>query len=299
MLNPSARVSAPKRGPWALPILCAALLLLAAPACEEGAGLGNAGGGASLLCTPGSTGDCECSSGGSGERTCGSDKHWGSCYCGSGGSGGDTDVREGGGGNDWIDDWSDEWVDEWEDDSSCIPDCYDKDCGDDGCGGSCGFCPPGSDCDYSFECEPCEPYCGPVECGDDGCGGSCGSCPPGSNCDGGMCIGGGGGACEGGSDASILISEGDGVYDVATGCAMDCMGGDSAMCASDCISGSTGLSAGCSACFGDLIQCSIDHCMAQCMSDPGDEACQMCQQDYCIWPFCECAGAASVVCGMP
>jgi hypothetical protein len=74
---------------------------------------------------------------------------------------------------------------------ACQPSCEGKACGDDGCGGSCGDCPPGYTCDEDeldgdpadFQCQPCVPNClnslGQVkQCGDDGCGGSCGACPP-------------------------------------------------------------------------------------------------------------------------
>lgn len=52
---------------------------------------------------------------------------------------------------------------------------YDKECGDGGSGG-------------------CTPKCDGKQCGADGCGGSCGVCPSGANCSGatGMCVGGGG-----------------------------------------------------------------------------------------------------------
>ena len=94
--------------------------------------------------------------------------------------------------------------------------CDGRDCGDDGCGGSCGECPPNNVCDNgkcawlegcdNGACEPgehcgncpadCGCGCGEVcyedtckfaacdglECGDDGCGGSCGSCDPDDVC---------------------------------------------------------------------------------------------------------------------
>ena len=72
--------------------------------------------------------------------------------------------------------------------SACTPNCTGKDCGDDGCGGSCGKCPDGSTC-QAGKCSqnPCTPSCGSKECGDDGCGGSCGTCPGGWFCDSGHC----------------------------------------------------------------------------------------------------------------
>ena len=93
---------------------------------------------------------------------------------------------------------------------NCTPDCSNKECGDDGCGGSCGSCNSvpanycldastlrnydGTSlcknnrcvCNYSDihcqygcsngKCSNCTPDCTNKECGDDGCGGICGSC---------------------------------------------------------------------------------------------------------------------------
>ncbi len=80
-------------------------------------------------------------------------------------------------------------------DLPCVPDCEGRDCGDDGCGGSCGVCVnPCDPCglkggpweDPSLCLEPegvcttlcCPLCCDDVECGDDQCGGSCGVCDP-------------------------------------------------------------------------------------------------------------------------
>ncbi len=73
--------------------------------------------------------------------------------------------------------------------SFCRPDCSGKNCGDDGCGGSCGECLPNSDC-VAGVCSDCIPEdCTTLECGNDGCGGSCGDCESGENCsDDGFCI---------------------------------------------------------------------------------------------------------------
>jgi len=56
---------------------------------------------------------------------------------------------------------------------SCTPNCTGRTCGDDGCGGSCGTCTTGT-C-VSGTCS-CTPNCTGRTCGDDGCGGSCGTC---------------------------------------------------------------------------------------------------------------------------
>jgi len=69
---------------------------------------------------------------------------------------------------------------------TCVPDCAGKQCGDNGCGGSCGTCPPNYVC-QDGACQ-CLPQCGGKECGADGCGGSCGSCPPGHLCQNGWCL---------------------------------------------------------------------------------------------------------------
>ncbi|MGI9020519.1 MAG: hypothetical protein ACR2G3_07410 [Solirubrobacterales bacterium] len=56
--------------------------------------------------------------------------------------------------------------------SCCTPNCAGKECGDDGCGGSCGSCGSGQVC-QSGQCQ-CAPSCAPGACGmNDGCGGTC------------------------------------------------------------------------------------------------------------------------------
>jgi hypothetical protein len=75
-----------------------------------------------------------------------------------------------------------------EDAELCAPDCEGKECGPDGCGGSCGACPESAPfCNMAFQCEACEPVCAEKECGPDGCGGSCGACPTGWACAAGDC----------------------------------------------------------------------------------------------------------------
>ena len=80
---------------------------------------------------------------------------------------------------------------------SCDPDCSSADgaskqCGDDGCGGSCGACTePQEVCEFGqCVCVPsCQTASGALAvCGRDGCGGSCGECPTGLSCDEGACI---------------------------------------------------------------------------------------------------------------
>ncbi len=70
----------------------------------------------------------------------------------------------------------------------CTPDCGDKICGGDGCGGDCGACPDGDACTPEGEC--CTPSCDEKICGNNGCGGDCGECPPEESCKDGACVAG-------------------------------------------------------------------------------------------------------------
>lgn len=67
----------------------------------------------------------------------------------------------------------------------CVPDCTGKACGDDGCGGLCGDCAENEFCGEDFTCvlKGCEPACAGKACGPDGCGGACGTCAEGQVCD--------------------------------------------------------------------------------------------------------------------
>ncbi len=65
---------------------------------------------------------------------------------------------------------------------TCTPDCANKECGDDGCGDSCGTCDTGEVCGTDFQCFSCTVDCTGKDCGDDGCGGSCGTCDQGETC---------------------------------------------------------------------------------------------------------------------
>lgn len=59
-------------------------------------------------------------------------------------------------------------------DNLCVPNCDNKECGDDGCGGICGMCGENQVCNLStFQCL-CIPSCEGKICGPDGCGGTCG-----------------------------------------------------------------------------------------------------------------------------
>ena len=88
-----------------------------------------------------------------------------------------------------LDDDNDGYVDEADCEplNEMIPSCEGKECGDDGCGESCGECVGNQDLCVEGSCI-CMPDCAGSECGDDGCGGSCGSCSLDENCQQGTCV---------------------------------------------------------------------------------------------------------------
>lgn len=73
-----------------------------------------------------------------------------------------------------------------DDNTTCSPECTDRECGDDGCGGSCGQCEEAQDECADGHCV-CQPACEVIECGDDGCEGSCGDCAQDEYCAMGKC----------------------------------------------------------------------------------------------------------------
>jgi hypothetical protein len=71
---------------------------------------------------------------------------------------------------------------------ACVPACDGKECGPDGCGGTCGGCATGETCTAGQCVGACVPACDGKECGPDGCGGSCGACAVGETCTAGTCV---------------------------------------------------------------------------------------------------------------
>ena len=68
----------------------------------------------------------------------------------------------------------------------CTPDCEGKDCGDNGCEGSCGECGGEQQACVDNKCI-CQPNCDGKDCGPDGCGGACGECAETDLCCAGGC----------------------------------------------------------------------------------------------------------------
>jgi hypothetical protein len=112
------------------------------------------------ICEPGSTQDCSCGGGRTGYQICEyTGTAWGACNC------------------------------------DCTPNCAGRECGSDGCGGSCGTCSGGDVCTTGGACVstapdcPADRDCTGRECGPDPvCGVSCGSCSGSETCEGGLCV---------------------------------------------------------------------------------------------------------------
>lgn len=82
-----------------------------------------------------------------------------------------------------------DFSDERPKDCDCISNCDGAQCGDDGCGGSCGECIAPDVCnDGQCATQGCDPACPADTCGPDGCGGQCG-CPAPQTCEAGLCVG--------------------------------------------------------------------------------------------------------------
>ena len=130
----------------------------------------------------------------------------------------------------------------------CTPDCEGRECGDDGCGGSCGSCftmegavEPDL-CRADGHCADCLADCEGKECGDDGCGGSCGNCF----------------TLEGGLDNSLCTAE-----FVCSQCSPDC---------ADKNCGDNGCGGTCGTCPGDQ-GCVAGECMADDLLCPEGQFC--------------------------
>ena len=155
----------------------------------------------------------------------------------------------------------------WTDDI-CQPKCTGKECGPDGCGGSCGSCPGQEPC-VDGSCVVCPPSCsGKCVGASDGCGGTC----PTNNCSG-CCSG---TTCQGGT--------------LNTEC-----GKNGAGCTS-CSTGKTCQSQACTVYCGDGVCASTGgETCATCGADCGCTLGQVCHDGSCCTPACsgKCAGASN------
>ncbi len=147
----------------------------------------------------------------------------------------------------------------------CVPDCSDSECGNNGCGGSCGSCLPGFECIDGICEEPCQPSCFSAECGPDGCGGVCGYCGPAETCSAdGQCV--------------------------PYGYCGDDICGDGESC-QNCISDCGECSTGCEATFDPGCDaCSCEDCV--CAQAP--YCCGGSWDDFCVELCFECGGCGCV-----
>ena len=160
--------------------------------------------------------------------------------------------------------------------AECVPKCGDAECGDDGCGGSCGKCKDGHVCDEGTCSDaPCTPECGDKECGSDGCGGKCGECNEGDICNpGGKCV-----------EAPCVPA--------CSGkeCGDDGCGGKCGVCKAgfDCEAGGKCVEAPCVPNCKDK-ECGFDGCDGSCGTCKEGELCTVIQQ--CVAETCvpDCAG---------
>jgi hypothetical protein len=170
---------------------------------------------------------------------------------------------------------------------SCTPQCTGKQCGSDGCSGSCGNCPTGQSCDANGQCQAsCVPACTGKQCGPDGCGGNCGSCPTGQSCDANgkcqgtaMCAHGEcdtGAALTNGCDACVTKICAADSYCCTTSWDSICVGEVGSICGQSCTlkcahdecKTGTNLTSGCDACVTQI--CAAD---AYCCSTSWDRLC--------------------------
>jgi len=95
----------------------------------------------------------------------------------------------------------------------------------------------------------------------------------------------GGGACLGDADVAILAQ---GVGDTPKACGTQCFATTDPTCSATCVAKKTGLSAGCSSCWGDVINCGIEKCLSPCLV--GGQACTDCTAQKCDPAFHVCSG---------
>lgn len=163
---------------------------------------------------------------------------------------------------------------------ACEPRCDGRQCGPDGCSGSCGPCGPGQACTSAGTC--CDRRCDGRQCGPDGCGGTCGA--PGLH-----------GPGDGGCPEGLLCDD----LGRCTDCLPAC---DGKACGSDGCGGS------CGAC-GPGANCDLDACVTGilpggCTTTKGPPlqgwaclACVVASRPYCAVDWSEACVHACEACG--
>ena len=166
----------------------------------------------------------------------------------------------------------------------CTPKCLGLECGPDGCGGTCGDCPAGVDCEPQGYCA-CQPYCAGHDCGSDGCGGSCGQCPADLSCSSnGQCI------CL--PDCSGQECGPDGCNGSCGLCPPGAACMPSGQCEDSCEPDCSGMECGSDGCGGICGLCDYDQsCVVGVCSDPCSPNCwdKQCGSDGCGGNCGQCA----------
>ena len=184
---------------------------------------------------------------------------------------------------------------------SCTPDCSGKECGDDGCGGSCGTCATDKTCDNEKCVRDCQPDCSGKECGDDGCGGSCGTCQQDETCTNGSCVPNCTPDCTGkecgddgcGSTCGTCPANHDCINGKCE-CRKQCAG---RQCGPDGCGGSCGSCANGSICTFNGLCCQPDCTGKECGGNGCDGQCGTCQSGYsCVGNKCVGGAPSGWIC---
>ncbi len=94
--------------------------------------------------------------------------------------------------------------------------------------------------------------------------------------------------CQNDTDCQFVI---DGTARITAGqCGQGCLGKDES-CAVDCITGEIDITPDCASCYAETVQCSIENCLTECISDTESDKCKACQvQKGCRDAFNTCSG---------
>ncbi len=165
-----------------------------------------------------------------------------------------------------------------------------------------------NDCRGEAVC--CVPSCEGLDCGDDGCGGSCGGCAEGQRCNaGGLCLD-TAGACLGEADLAVTeVFKIDLRHSTLCTwrCAFDYLQGEitraeAFACLVPCVqeearrvSGGDEFSEGCAGCYAEYDLCGTERCALQCSGDQLSDACTACIAAACKEALEACSGAPLAV----
>lgn len=99
---------------------------------------------------------------------------------------------------------------------------------------------------------------------------------------------GGEGACNNAPDLAVLAM--DTIEPIIERCAGTTFGREPAT--TNCIRDMSGLSAGCSMCFGGSVACVVRACFTECIGGASSPACVRCRDENCTPAFVTCSGVS-------